>query len=843
MNIQGGNFTPKGYMRINAGGSHDENPNGGVQVGVDQNGVPNMLEQGEPVYKDFVYSDNISADLEFLEKNNLPKKYEGWLYSRIADDLFEEYSMNPLDPISEKGANVMLERLANAQEEQKQAAEMAELESALAGMSPEELDYIGQMLAQEQQAEQPMPVEQPIPAEQMMPQEQAPMQMTPEDMALPVMACGGKIHKYDGGGKFWNKVIDVPFMPGSPTMMATPSAKDLYRPDNTVQSTVGDEISYAADAMLSAFVPGILKEGKVVRRTAKTIRNAEKAVKQAEVVNTYNRAKAASDAAEAAVKAATTGLSDAQSALTKAYTAQARAKSASTIANTAKKVRSAEAAVAKASQGITTANDAARTASSELLKAWWPYAAQKVGQGIAKGAKTVNSLPRWAKVVGTAGLLTAAVGKSIAKHNQDPEYINYEFNEDVLHSNPEQQSSDVVFDWDGAFSGNMWEHGGRMNKYVNGGPYGVTPWNYRNQGKPYVYQGTKYALPGGYSGPILKEGTGSGSSFDSSATANDVVYSDDFVGPVLTKPASTSATLPKVNNKASAVASAPAGNPDAASDFPLLLELATNPIDTKRMAEYTYSPLKDPMIYGENVTPTRDNEYMQGPAPLSTYPRYARAIGDAMLGLYDVFQPADKYTMPRYQAFTPSGSMELIDPRYVPVDSNQTTNTLVNQINATNRALRNSGASPSTQAAIVAADNAGTQNIGAAIAQDRLLNEQLYNNALTGANNNEATRAQFYANIDRYRQQALADAQRANAIRELQLQQLNYGAEGQKYAAIANQINSALDALQGIGRENFAMNQINSNPAFEGYGVTPQGILNYLANMSDCGGFIKKIKK
>ena len=43
-NMQGGFFSPTCYFKVETGGTHDENPNGGVQIGVDQQGVPNMLE-------------------------------------------------------------------------------------------------------------------------------------------------------------------------------------------------------------------------------------------------------------------------------------------------------------------------------------------------------------------------------------------------------------------------------------------------------------------------------------------------------------------------------------------------------------------------------------------------------------------------------------------------------------------------------------------------------------------------------------------------------------------------------------------------------------------------------
>lgn len=199
-NTHGGYFAPTGYFRVDTGGSHEENPNGGVQVGVDPEGTPNLLEEGEPVYNDYVYSDNITADEEILKKYKIPAKFAGKLYSVIADTFVDEAEERPLDPVSNNGLNAMLVRLADAQEEQKKIQQQKELEEELANLSPEELDELEQMLSQQEALEaqqaQPSPEEQMAMEQQMqvVPQEQAPM------MQMPVMACGGFIKRYDAGG-------------------------------------------------------------------------------------------------------------------------------------------------------------------------------------------------------------------------------------------------------------------------------------------------------------------------------------------------------------------------------------------------------------------------------------------------------------------------------------------------------------------------------------------------------------------------------------------------------------------------------------------------------------------
>ena len=179
-NIQGGYFSPPGYLKVETGGSHDENPNGGVQIGVDPNGVPNMLEEGEPVYDDYVYSDNITADKAILEQFHIPEKYAGKLYSEIADTFVDEAEDRPLDAISNNGLRAMLGRLADAQEQQKQNQQQKELEDELANMSPEELAELEAMLGQNEQVID-------VPQEQMVASE-----------SIRPYAFGGKINKFDG---------------------------------------------------------------------------------------------------------------------------------------------------------------------------------------------------------------------------------------------------------------------------------------------------------------------------------------------------------------------------------------------------------------------------------------------------------------------------------------------------------------------------------------------------------------------------------------------------------------------------------------------------------------------
>lgn len=243
-NTHGGYFAPPGYFRIDTGGSHDENPNGGVQVGVAPDGAPNLLEQDEPVYNDYVYSDNITADKDILSKHNIPQKYAGKLFSEIADAFVDEAEERPLDPVSNETLNAMLVRLADAQEEQKMIAEQKEIQDEIDNLSPEELAQLEAMLSEQDQQEQMMQEQQMqeqmmSPEMYMQPDVAVPQQsgFNPQELAeypgqIPVgmayggtmlreyscggkkYACGGKkykcggtVHRYDPGGVIRKKDV------------------------------------------------------------------------------------------------------------------------------------------------------------------------------------------------------------------------------------------------------------------------------------------------------------------------------------------------------------------------------------------------------------------------------------------------------------------------------------------------------------------------------------------------------------------------------------------------------------------------------------------------------------
>lgn len=105
-----------GIRVIGNGGTHEENPMEGVPMGMDAEGNPNLVEQGEVIFNDYVFSNRLFADGGLLESFNLPKSYDGHSFAAIAEKLGDESKERPNDPISKRGLLSSMSRLQQAQE-------------------------------------------------------------------------------------------------------------------------------------------------------------------------------------------------------------------------------------------------------------------------------------------------------------------------------------------------------------------------------------------------------------------------------------------------------------------------------------------------------------------------------------------------------------------------------------------------------------------------------------------------------------------------------------------------------------------------------------------------------
>lgn len=210
MQTNGADFTD-GLSVIGAGGSHESNPYQGVQVGISrENGQPNLVEEGETIFDDYVFSKRIKADKQTKKKFHIGKNTD-ISYADLSKKLEKESLERPNDPISQNALKKQLHELAEEQERQKGEQQAKEAQDAFATLSPEQQQAIMQQIAMEEQqaAQQQQMEEQPVEQDaspQQEPQQQVDAQMQQQMTEQPQMqegqinACGGKINRFDDGG-------------------------------------------------------------------------------------------------------------------------------------------------------------------------------------------------------------------------------------------------------------------------------------------------------------------------------------------------------------------------------------------------------------------------------------------------------------------------------------------------------------------------------------------------------------------------------------------------------------------------------------------------------------------
>ena len=206
-----------GLTHISAGGSHEESPYDGVQLGVDSEGKPNLVEEGEVVFNDYVFSDRIPIDDETKKKFHFPKKRD-ITYAEAAKKLEKEISERPNDPISKASFNAQMQQLEEQQERQKQEMEAARAREAFEALSPEEQAGVMRYAQQQEQATQEQAMQQEAMAQQAQMQQPSPEEIAmaeqqqmgqPEVMEQePIMAYGGRVNRFDDGGAT-NKLLNL----------------------------------------------------------------------------------------------------------------------------------------------------------------------------------------------------------------------------------------------------------------------------------------------------------------------------------------------------------------------------------------------------------------------------------------------------------------------------------------------------------------------------------------------------------------------------------------------------------------------------------------------------------
>jgi hypothetical protein len=200
----GGLMNPYGINEFNTGGTHEQNKYGGVPVSIAEDGKPNLVEEGEVLFDDYVYSNRIKINDTI--RRRLKLKDSTKTFADAAKEIKERGDDRPNDPVTEKTIKAQMQFLKSEQDKKKEQQEEREQQKMIAQMNEqqlqamqeqqmnEEADAYEQQMAEEQMAQQ-APQEQqmvnPQMQEQMIAQQQQPQQQ--------MFANGG--HLYPDGGE------------------------------------------------------------------------------------------------------------------------------------------------------------------------------------------------------------------------------------------------------------------------------------------------------------------------------------------------------------------------------------------------------------------------------------------------------------------------------------------------------------------------------------------------------------------------------------------------------------------------------------------------------------------
>ena len=104
-----------GVTVIGNGDTHENNPYEGVQMGVNNQGIPNLVEEGEVVFNDYVFSNRLTVPDAVREKYKLRGNKE-LTFADAAKQIQKESEERPNDSISKRGLLSSMSRLQQAQE-------------------------------------------------------------------------------------------------------------------------------------------------------------------------------------------------------------------------------------------------------------------------------------------------------------------------------------------------------------------------------------------------------------------------------------------------------------------------------------------------------------------------------------------------------------------------------------------------------------------------------------------------------------------------------------------------------------------------------------------------------
>lgn len=116
LNTNGGDFST-GLMFIDEGGTHESNPYEGVPMGIAPDGKPNLVEEGETIFNDYVFSNRLTVPKAIRNKYKLGDKLT---FAKASKKLAKVSEERPNDPISQETLHEIMSDLATVQEEVRQ---------------------------------------------------------------------------------------------------------------------------------------------------------------------------------------------------------------------------------------------------------------------------------------------------------------------------------------------------------------------------------------------------------------------------------------------------------------------------------------------------------------------------------------------------------------------------------------------------------------------------------------------------------------------------------------------------------------------------------------------------
>lgn len=104
-----------GVTIIGNGDTHENNKYEGVQIGMDAEGIPNLVEEGEVIFNDYVFSNRLNIPKSVKSKYKL-RGNKTLTFADAAKQMQKESEERPNDPISKRGLEDAMLRLQGEQE-------------------------------------------------------------------------------------------------------------------------------------------------------------------------------------------------------------------------------------------------------------------------------------------------------------------------------------------------------------------------------------------------------------------------------------------------------------------------------------------------------------------------------------------------------------------------------------------------------------------------------------------------------------------------------------------------------------------------------------------------------